>query len=134
MYEFSCTVNSKYPQIIQATPQRILTRLFLFSLHLQERSFHVRKNHFDHTSHGAEYLHACYSVSHRLFVLPRTQEGQKMTQQEREILYKLLIDLFVESPRNTQTSKSEKGEDTHEKVSTNARRARQLGRKTNTPH
>ena len=57
-----------------------------------------------------------------------------MTQKEREILYKLLIDLFVERPGNTQVSKPEEKEDTHEKVSTNARRARQLERKTDTPH
>ncbi len=46
-----------------------------------------------------------------------------MNEQEREILYKLLIDLFTEKPRQKQNSET-KGSQNHEKVSTAARTKR----------
>src|SRR6266699_2839529 len=57
------------------------------------------------------------------FVSSVAQEGQAMTEKEREILYKLLIDLFVEKPAQKRLSQKEQE---HESVtsSTGTKRAR----------
>lgn len=48
-----------------------------------------------------------------------------MTGKERELFYKLLIDLFLDHPsRRTHSSEWERERNTHEKVPTNARRPR----------
>src|SRR2546421_4926520 len=68
------------------------------------------------------------------FVSSVEQEGQAMTEKEREIFYKLLIDLLVETPHSTQINKSKKREVTHEKVSPISSRRRQSQRSPNTAH
>jgi hypothetical protein len=51
------------------------------------------------------------------------QECEAMTSKEREIFYRLLIDLFLDHPsRRTQTDGQERRGNNHEKVSTHATR------------
>ncbi len=79
-------------------------------------------------------MHLCYNRSKEIDQLHYSEECKTMNEQERKILFRLLVDLFIDGKQENKSSQQEQGE-YNEKVSTRkTRRSTELNTRQATTH